>query len=113
MAYDDFRPGGDVPSQIAVIPASGGEPICRFTLRGDAPFRGLQWTPDGAGLDYFLTNNGVGNIWRQPVPKGLPRQVTNFTSDRIFSFDWSSDGKQLYVARGSISSDIVLITNFR
>ena len=113
MAYDDFRPGGDVPGQIAVIPASGGEPICRFTLRGDAPLRGLHWTPDGAGLDYFLTNNGVGNIWRQPVPKGLPWQVTNFTSDRIFSFDWSSDGKQLYVARGYISSDIVLITNFR
>jgi len=113
MAYDDFGPEGDVPGQIAVIPASGGEPICRFPLRGDANFEGLHWTPDGAGLDYFLTNKGVGNIWRQPIPKGSPRQVTNFTSDRIFSFDWSSDGRQLYVARGTVSSDIVLITNFR
>jgi len=88
---------------------SGGEAICKLRLpQGNTTF--VHWTPDGTGLDYFLTNKGVGNIWRQPVPKGLPRQVTNFTSGQIFSFDWSSDGKRLYVARGSISSDIVLIT---
>lgn len=113
MAYHDFGPGGDVPDHIAVIPATGGEPIYKFPLPGDANFERFRWTPDGTGLDYFLTTNGVGNIWRQPIPKGPPRQVTNFTSDRIFSFDWSSDGKQLYAARGSISSDIVLITNLR
>jgi hypothetical protein len=45
------------------------------------------------------------------VPKGSPHQITSFTSGHIFSFDWSSDGKQLYVARGSISSDIVQLTN--
>ena len=113
IAYDAFGPEGDVPNLIAVIPAAGAEPTYRFPLRGDASFERLRWSPDGSGLDYFLTKNGVGNIWRQPLPKGPPRQVTNFTSERIFSFDWSSDGKQLYVARGSISSDIVLITNFR
>jgi eukaryotic-like serine/threonine-protein kinase len=108
IAYDDYGQG-DVPNQIAVLPATGGEPIYKFRLpQGNTTF--VQWTPDGAGLDYFLTNKGVGNIWRQPVPKGLPRQVTNFTSGQIFSFDWSSDGKRLYVARGSISSNVVLIT---
>jgi hypothetical protein len=50
---------------------------------------------------------------RQPIPKGPPKQVSNFTSGQIFSFDWSPDGKQLYVARGSLASDIVLISNFR
>jgi len=113
IAYNDFGPGGDVPNQIVVIPAAGGEPTYRFQVRGDAGLERLRWTPEGSGLDYYLTNKGVGNIWRQPIPKGSPRQITNFTSDQIFSFDWSSDGKQLYVARGSISSDIVLITNFR
>ena len=107
IAYDDYGQG-DVPNQIVVSPATGGEAIFKFRLpQGNTTF--LDWTPDGTGLDYFLTNKGVGNIWRQPVPKGLPRQVTNFTSGQIFSFDWSSDGKRLYVARGSISSDIVLI----
>jgi Tol biopolymer transport system component/DNA-binding winged helix-turn-helix (wHTH) protein len=107
IAYDDYGEG-DVPNQIVVLPATGGEAIYKFPLpQGNTTF--LDWTPDSTGLDYFLMNKGVGNIWRQPVPTGLPRQVTNFTSGQIFSFDWSSDGKRLYVARGSISSDIVLI----
>jgi eukaryotic-like serine/threonine-protein kinase len=113
IAYNAFGPTGDTPNQITVIPSTGGEPIYRFPLRPDPSFERLHWTPNGAGLDYHLTNKGVGNIWRQPVPKGTPRQVTNFASGQIFSFDWSRDGKQLYVARGSVSSDIVLITNFR
>jgi len=113
VAYDAFSPEGDVPTGIAVIRAAGGEPIYRFSLRGDANFQRLRWTTNGTGLDYFLTNNGVGNIWRQAIPKGSPLQVTNFTSGQIFSFDWSRDGKELYLARGSVLSDIVLITNFR
>jgi hypothetical protein len=39
--------------------------------------------------------------------------VTDFKSDRIFSFDWSRDGKQLAVARGALTSDMVLISNFK
>jgi Tol biopolymer transport system component len=113
IAYDAWGPEGNAPNQIAVIPATGGEPIYSFPLRGDTAFERLSWTPDGSGLEYFLTNKGVGNIWRQPIPKGPPKQVTNFTSGEIFSFDWSPDGKQLYVARGSRASDIVLISNFR
>jgi eukaryotic-like serine/threonine-protein kinase len=111
IAYND--PGtGDVPNQIVIFPATGGEAIYKFRFpQGNTTF--VRWTLDGTGLDYFLTNKGVGNIWRQPVPKGVPRQVTNFTSGQIFSFDWSSDGKQLYAARGSALSDIVLITKFR
>ena len=112
IAYNDYGMLGDVPNQIVVFPAAGGEAIYKFPFpQGSTTF--VHWTPDGTGLEYFLTNKGVGNIWRQPVPKGLPRQVTSFTSGQIFSFDRSSDGKQLYVARGSVSNDIVLITNFR
>ena len=108
IAYNDYGQG-DVTNQIVVLPTTSGEAIYKFPLpQGNTTF--VHWTPDGAGLDYFVTNKGVGNIWRQPVPMGLPSQVTNFTSGQIFSFDWSSDGKRLYVARGSVSSDIVLIT---
>jgi len=31
----------------------------------------------------------------------------------LFSFDWSPSGKQLYAARGSRTSDVILINNFR
>lgn len=112
IAYNDYGLEEGVPNQIVVFPAAEGEPVYKFPLpQGNTTF--LRWNSGGAGLDYFLTNNGVSNIWRQPVPKGLPWQVTRFTSGQIFSFDWSSDGKQLYLARGSLSSDLVLISNFR
>jgi Tol biopolymer transport system component/DNA-binding winged helix-turn-helix (wHTH) protein len=105
--------GWEVPplDRMTVSPSTGGQPLHSFSWPSGSS--SLHWAPDGSGLDYILTRNRVGNIWRQRLPKGPPRQVTNFTSGLLFSFDWSPDGQQLYVARGTISSDVVLITNFR
>ena len=69
--------------------------------------------PAGEAIDYVLTRKGVSNIWRQNLAGGTPKQITNFESGRIFDFDWSRDGKQLALTRGSESSDVILITNFR
>ena len=80
---------------------------------------GRRWQASRAGrqggeaVDYVLTRNGVSNIWRQKLSGGPPKQVTNFESGQIFDFDWSRDGRQLAVTRGSESSDVVLISNFR
>jgi len=54
--------------------------------------------------------SGVANLWRQPLPSGTPTQLTEFTSDTIYSFAWSRDGKQLALARGSTSTDVVLLS---
>jgi hypothetical protein len=35
--------------------------------------------------------------------------VTDFTAGQIFNFAWSRDGRQIAVARGSQSNDVVLI----
>ena len=42
-----------------------------------------------------------------------PKQITNFTEGKIFNFSWSADGKQLFLARGSVNSDVVLINNVK
>jgi len=73
----------------------------------------LKWSPDGMGLQFILTRKGASNIWEQPLAGGDPHPITNFTSGRIFGFDWSKDGKNLSLARGEIHSDVVLISNFR
>jgi Tol biopolymer transport system component len=73
----------------------------------------VRWAPDGQALDYSLTRSGATNIWRQALAGGPPKQITNFKSDLIFSFAWSRDGKQLALARGSTSSDVILISNFQ
>jgi len=37
------------------------------------------------------------------------RQLTNFTSLKIYSYQWSPDGKCLAMVRGDSPSDLVLI----
>jgi len=60
-----------------------------------------------------MTRNGVSNLWEQPLAGGDPKQLTNFASGDIFDFDWSADHKRLLLTRGSLSSDVVLLRNFR
>ena len=64
-------------------------------------------------MDYVLTRNGISNIWRQKLSGGPPNKITNFESGQIFDFEWSRDGRQLALTRGSQSSDVILISNSR
>jgi Tol biopolymer transport system component/predicted Ser/Thr protein kinase len=111
IAYG-FQEGDPVPvPKVGVVAAAGGPPIYTFLLpRG---VNGLRWSPDGKGLQCLVTRNGATNVWEQPLAGGAPRQVTNFTAGRIFDFSWSRDGKQLFLARGENTSDVILISNFR
>jgi Tol biopolymer transport system component len=59
---------------------------------------------------YIDTRDGVSNIWSQPLDGGSPKRITDFKTDRIFSFDWSKDGKQLALSRGTQTSDVVFLT---
>jgi serine/threonine protein kinase len=112
-----FREGLDTPLKLAIFPIEGGLPTRTFNTQipGEAISRipPLRWIDDGRALTYVLTSNGISNIWSQPVTSEQPKQVTNFKADRIFWFDWSRDGKQLIVAHGSVTSDVVLIGNFQ
>jgi eukaryotic-like serine/threonine-protein kinase len=95
--------------QAAIFPIEGGQPIKIF----DGPTGNrLDWTPDGKGLSYIVTTDGVSNIWTQPVDGGQPRQETKFTSETIRNFEWSRDGG-LMVSRYFKTRDVVLIRNFR
>ena len=107
--YEEARPAAK--EQIAIIPAAGGTPVHLFPLPEDT--NRFHWSPDGKGVQFVLTHDGAANIWEQPVTGAARRQITNFTSGHIFDFDWSRDGKQLFLARGEINSDVILISNFR
>jgi serine/threonine protein kinase/Tol biopolymer transport system component len=101
-------------TKIALLPFEGGDPVKLFDLPQTAN-RGepVRWTPDGRALTYVNTRGIVSNIWLQQTDGSPPRQLTDFKTDRIFSFDWSRDGKRLAVSRGVVDSDVVLISNFR
>jgi serine/threonine protein kinase/Tol biopolymer transport system component len=112
VAYD-FQEGSPVPQlKVRVIAANGGPPLHVFRLPSGG-VGNLRWSPDGKGLQFLLRRNGATNIWEQPLAGGEPRQITNFTSGLIFSFSWSRDGRQLLLAKGDLTSDVVLMSNFR
>jgi Tol biopolymer transport system component len=102
-------------SRLAIVPFAGGQPAKVFPLPGSGvgpPHYPYPWTPDGRAISYNNSVNGVDNIWEQPVAGGPPKPVTHFTSDKIFWFDWSRDGR-LALSRGTEPTDAVLIKNFQ
>jgi Tol biopolymer transport system component len=98
-------------NQLKVIAFDGGALLKQF----DWPISAGEprWAPRGDAIDYVLTRNGVSNIWEQNLAGGTPKQVTKFESGQIFDFDWSRDGRQLALTRGSESSDVILISDSR
>jgi Tol biopolymer transport system component len=55
----------------------------------------LRFSPDGKGIVYPVREKGVDNLWLQPLDGGPSRELTNFTSLKIYSYQWSPDGKSL------------------
>ena len=100
------------PAKLAILPSQGGPPVKTFTLAAEAGTN-LSWSADGSAVVYVVTSGGVSNLWAQPVSGGAPKQLTNFTSDRIYWFNFSRDGKQVALSRRSRTSDVVLISNFK
>lgn len=97
--------------KVAIIRSEGGEPLKIFDI--PTPFLidpGFQWTSDGRAVAFVDTREGVDNIWTQPIDGGPRQQITKFSTEEIFSFAWSRDGKQIALARGVETGDVVLLT---
>jgi len=71
--------------------------------------KGVQFTADGKSVAYPVKDNGVDNVWIQPVDGSAGHQITHFNSEQILSFHWSPDGKKLGILRGHTDSDVVLL----
>jgi len=70
-----------------------------------------RFSPDGKGIVYPVREKGIDNLWLQPLDGGPGRRLTNFGSLKIYSYQWSPDGKSLALVRGDSPSDLVLIQN--
>jgi Tol biopolymer transport system component len=70
---------------------------------------GLQFTLDGKSIAYVGRENGVDNVWVQPLDGSAGHPITDFKSEEIWSFSLSPDGKSLAVLRSRDDSDVVLL----
>lgn len=93
---------------ITVVLLDSGQPL--QTMEYDPRHNGqLRFSPDGKAIVYPIREKGVDNLWRQPLDGSPGRKLTNFTSLKIYSYQWSPDGKSLALVRGLSPSDLVLI----
>jgi eukaryotic-like serine/threonine-protein kinase len=95
---------------IASVPLDAGpQPHVRLFDPNPAISDSPRFTPDGKALVYPINQNGVDNLWFQPIDGSPGRQITNFKADRIRSFRWSPDGKSIGVLSERVEGDVVLL----
>ena len=100
------------PFTLGLISLATGQTIKTI----DIPFNNnnnLEWTSDGRAVLYVDNQGGISNLWAQPIDGGPVKQFTQFKSDQIFTYDLSRDGKQLVLARGNVSDNVVLIVDVK
>jgi serine/threonine protein kinase len=105
---------------VAPVHGKGGQEvkIALFDIGSPSPSRMIdarhcsgevQFTPDGKSLAYAIRDNGVDNLWEQPLDGSAGHKLTGFESEQIWSFSLSSDSGKLGILRGHNDSDVVLL----
>jgi len=96
--------------KIALVPLDAGpQPPVHLLDSHPGISDGPRFTPDGKAFVYPVTENGVGNLWLQPLDGTSGRQITNFKTDRIVATQWSPDGKSIGVLGRRVEADVVLL----
>lgn len=113
IAAGEFLTSDGATGKIAILSSEGGEPLKLLDPPSGLNIAELVWSNDGKSLVVRGDRNGASNLWGLPLEGGAPKQLTNFTSDLIYGFAVSPDGKRYALARGNSALDIVLIRDFR
>ena len=107
-AFPTIEHSGGHKEMLAVVETEGGKAAQQVEFER-ARFGLLHFSRDGKAVVYPVRENGVDNLWLQPLDGSKGKPITDFASEHIFDFHWSFDGKQLALVRGHTESDAVLI----
>ena len=106
------EPVPEAPYKVIIVPAGGGEPT--KTLDWPKGAEGLYWSPDGRAIDYIANREGIYNVWRTTLDGGKEQKLTDWqTTDPLWAFAWSRDGRNLAITRDTGKNALLLIQNFR
>lgn len=109
--YVGFEDSSDGKSVFMELASDGGAPVHQVEVPPDADHLRLAW--DGRGVYYNLRNGDIDNLWFQALEGGKPSQFTHFSSDHIYAYAFSRDGKKVALTRGNARQDAVMLSNFR
>jgi serine/threonine protein kinase/Tol biopolymer transport system component len=111
-AFPTLQHSGEHREMLEVVETDAGKMVKMVPFERPR-FGLLHFSRDGKGLVYPVRDNGVDNLWLQPLDGSPGKPLTDFTSEHIFDFHWSFDGKQLALVRGHTDADVVLIRDAR
>jgi Tol biopolymer transport system component len=111
-AFTTLEHSGEHKEMLALFDTQSGKAAKLMNLERPR-FGLLRFARDGKAVVYPTRENGVDNLWLQPLDGSKGKQITAFTSEHIYDFRWSFDGKQLAMVRGHTDADVVLIRDAR
>ncbi len=108
LAFEYDEESGTTAYNVKTMGLEDGDIGAPSTI-GDFELGGpFEWSPKGNALTY-IKRNGVDNIVNLSVPDKTETVITNFNSGKLVSFTWSNDGNRIFIVRGIMNSDLVLI----
>jgi len=108
VAFAMLEHAGEHKEKLAVVSTDSGQVIKRLDF--ERPRFGLvRFNQDGKAVVYPTRDKGIDNLWLQSLDGSKGKQLTDFTSERIWDFHWSFDGSKLALVRGHTDADVVLI----
>ena len=73
----------------------------------------IRFSRDGKSVVYDVRENGVDNLWQQPLDGSAGKFLTALKSEHIWDYHWSPDGSRLALVRGHTDSDVVLLRDMQ
>jgi serine/threonine protein kinase len=113
MVVDQIDPHtNDASVKLAIVSLEGVSPALPRLMDLDSRFggnAGPKLVPHVNAVSYPIFENGVNNLWLQPLDGSPGRQLTHFSSEQITDYNWSADGKTLAITRQQNVADVVLL----
>jgi len=109
LAFATIDHAGGHENKITLVAADTGQVQKMLPFERPRGSSILRFSRDGKALIYAVRENGVDNLWQQPLDGSTGKQLTSFKAEHIWDFHWSPDGSKLGLVRGHTDSDVVLM----
>ncbi len=99
---DDFL---NVPVQIGLLDLNEPSRMVTFRIRSTKAF--IRFSVSGESFDYIRDSSIVRQSIKEPERE--PDVVLSVPGEKIYNFDWSLAGTHAVVARGRLTTDVILM----
>ncbi len=105
------EPGTFQQRNLMIIDLDSRQPARWVTIPDAATW--IRWMPNGKALSYQMPQNGIANLWSQPLNGKPPTRITDLSFENVASYAWSRDGQRLALVRVQEIKSVVFINGLK